>query len=320
MIKEGTPQVAVWLGSFLDYIKYKGEKYTLFCSIIHSFFFPRLLLSLVSGVILALRLSTRNSKVNVPFYILLIFAAIADGSFQALLMLIAYGWKITREKLADGAGAIFYIPITITVSMLTYTWIWAKGGMMKGNTVTTKPIEIYLLIISSLVYLLTMVYMWGWVFRVINIEKARLARQIQAKRSRVELEDVIDESEGLTQERNDAQAMDHPVIDATDTGVMTGVDITHQPEAITEEEEPTSNNEIDGVQRRLREGPENDTATMPLKAKLALLSRYFLALSLYLVSSLIVPLVTMYATPGSTSRLVLLACHNALSILFMAGL
>eukprot|EP00123_Amoebidium_parasiticum_P013484 comp21981_c0_seq1/m.31763 comp21981_c0_seq1/g.31763 ORF comp21981_c0_seq1/g.31763 comp21981_c0_seq1/m.31763 type:complete len:358 (-) comp21981_c0_seq1:546-1619(-) len=305
--------VSVWGASLFDFVRYKGEKVHGWQ--LHRCIFVVLTLLMIKELLVVLWIFI-SDDVSPLFYALLFFWNVADGSFQWLLMLISYGWKITREHMDEGAISIWVAPTIYTVAMLCHNYIWAKSGGLHGLPfMQTTSAEDYVLLVASLAYMFTVIYMWLWVFQTIKIEKMRLVNQILEKRAKDQAEAAADDAE-TTPYR--ARSVDGPVISPGDTNVMGGTDIPHS-NPFSAERPGAPNEPLDPVEARIFESDENDTTTMPLQAKLKLLFRYFIAVSLYFMVTMLVMFLSLWS-PDSHTRAAFLVVQNALFLIFMSGL
>eukprot|EP01134_Creolimax_fragrantissima_P005349 CFRG5349T1 len=304
--------------SFLDFLIHKGEKVHGWQ--LHRAIMVTLVVVLIKEILILIWVHT-SREVNPVFLALLVFWNLADASFQALLMTIAYGYQITKDRFsADGAKAVFIAPVFYFASITTHNIIWANhGGLTNRPFGGLSDSEENVLVIATLIYLFTVIYMWTWIFQTTQIEVVKLEAQLAAHRNEntPELDDL---STGRAMS-SDATANVDVITTAEGHTVMDG-----EEEIVTDRNHEQKDNmdvlgEQDEDQFEGTTANEPDNVTMPVAAKLRLISRFFWCVTLYFFASMLTIVISTWDWDDlASARAGILVVHNALYYIFMAGL
>ncbi|KNC80246.1 hypothetical protein SARC_07384 [Sphaeroforma arctica JP610] len=236
-------------------------------------------------------------------------------------MSIAYGYQITKDKFSsDGAKAVFIAPVFYFASITAHNIIWASHGGLEGTPFRDiSDTEENILVVATLIYLFTLIYMWTWIFQTTQIEVVKLEAQLEAhkKENTPELDD-LSSGRAASSENNNSDV----IVGANDQATMEGEEeIVSEPynagpkgRLDMQDAEPES--EFEGTT-----ADEPDNVTMPVAAKLRLISRFFWCVTIYFFASMMTIVVSTWDWDNlAEARAAILVVHNLLYWTFMAGL
>eukprot|EP00123_Amoebidium_parasiticum_P013431 comp21947_c0_seq1/m.31634 comp21947_c0_seq1/g.31634 ORF comp21947_c0_seq1/g.31634 comp21947_c0_seq1/m.31634 type:complete len:384 (-) comp21947_c0_seq1:134-1285(-) len=319
----------VWCASLADFIRYKGEK-------VHGWQLHRSVFGVLCAMVaketvtLAWRLGGED-KSNF-YYVLIFFYDLADASFLCLLMVISWGWQITRQTIGEGKVPIIVAPLVNFVSIVIHDFIFEKEGGHNGACyIRVTHWEANLLLVATLSYLFTIIYMWLWIFQTLKIEKARLELQIAAgigTNSPGVDDDTPRPPPNLATQHGNAVAF---IQDPTFGGPAPEA----QSQAVGSSIVTGDHEEGELPIRVTDEGiyDTDDDTTMPMQAKLRLLGRFFEAVSLFFAANFTVIVFNVWTArceqldqqgpprrEVTITRIVLLVLRDIVYFLFVSAL
>jgi hypothetical protein len=294
--------LTLWGASALDFYRHRGEK-------VYGWQLP---------VAIFVILCTTVAKEAVSFlyqhllqglyfcFILLFFDRLVIATYVAVLMLISYGWKITRDRLGDNAKTLFVVPLLFFVSSLVHEGVMQSELTAREQTpdhqlsIAAKN----LIAFSSLIWTFTVLYMAVWIHQTVNVEKLVLIEKIteDLSRRRQANEESMFVDDDLRNEEEIATQQTSSGIFAKDFNRSAASDARMPTfEVLKEEVEEEDNNQF-----------------IPNSAKLTLLSRFFFAVMIYLVALTFYRLILLFKI-GSVNFCALIF-YDAIFFLFTASL
>lgn len=229
-------------------------------------------------------------------YLLILFFDLVYASFIGLLMLISYGWKITHDRLGEGALSVKIGPVVFFASSIVHDIIiqHETQGSRYLNVSSLPTWEVNLLMISSLLYIFTVVYMLFWVFETVQMEKIVLEEKI---------------CKSLTKSREPGKDADEVEI-----GGAYRPNPTRSSTGPNGEIKMMNFNEIE----RDHEQSDDENQFIPNTAKLTLLTRFFYAVINYFIAICLIKIIVIWNFGIVTTAV--LIYHDIVFYVFVAVL
>eukprot|EP01135_Chromosphaera_perkinsii_P007932 Nk52_evm4s1073 gene=Nk52_evmTU4s1073 len=238
---------------------------------------------------------------NEVAYILVVFwVNTAQSCFLGVLMLIASGWCVTRETLGEHRIPVVVTPsLNLITGLIAQYIIEAEGGhgSHMHKIKISSAFEANLLLLSLCINIFTLMYMLLWIFQNATVEKEALMFKVEQQKKRKK-EQGLDEDIGTVAVHED-EGYDSVQLqefrresgvgsESEQTGPnnsyrFAGADEENGVRASTQAETNTVHDEL--VLARIQD-ESDDTTHLPAAAKLRLVNKFYIAVTIYVLSLL----------------------------------